>query len=226
MLKKVNNLYRRLYLWSRTVRFSFSISYILSRCLNFIVKIFACHKKVPEYQSVESLNIFLKNLKWSEDSFRLFGIKISHNWIKSPEMIQGSIESGNITQMDCDEFATYAEAALKTVPGMAVFEPKMLTVRWIDIDGKISGHNVAFFSYLPEAKDQLSLIEYAHIGNWGLFKNFKSIEEMAASIAIEANGTLAAYAVVSSLVMESHKICKKNIALYLKGLNDGRPKEK
>jgi len=218
VVKLLSKLYTKFYIWTRCTKLSFSLSHFLSRVLNSVFLFFLSGSQVAEFESVEKLNIFLKGLEWSEDRFRFLGLSISHNWIKDARLIQRSLNRSESIQMDCDEFAAYGEAALSRTPGVNAIEPGMLTVRWIDREGRIKGHNVAYFMYLPDSDQQLSLMKYAHLGNWGLFKNFDSVAAMADDIAKQGGGLLISYARVCDIKLKKHTVCKENIASYIEDI--------
>jgi len=61
-------------------------------------------------------------------------------------------------------------------------------------------------------------MKYAHLGNWGLFKNFDSVAAMADDIAKQGGGLLISYARVCDIKLKKHTVCKENIASYIEDI--------
>ena len=203
-------------LWASTCRLSFSFWHVLSRLLNFLWGLFLAKSEVQKFDSLEALNLFLKGLSWSEDRFEAMNLKISHNWMKDPRLLQTRLNDSKAVQTDCDEFALYAEAALLKMRAISIIEPRVLTVRALTNEGEIKGHNVAVFGYFPSSEVQIEAKRYGHIGNWGLFKGYESIPEVAREIAKQMKGRPIAYCITGELRMKEHRVFRDQVSQALR----------
>ncbi len=187
-------------LFSRT-RFSFWIVYALSRLLSFFY-VLRTRKltKVPQHETLKDVEATLDRLIWNEDSFVVLGFKFKHFWMRGAEEIQWYLENGILPQTDRDEFALYAAKALESVQEAKA--PAVLTVRWINANGDVEGHNMALYSYATQNGFRM----YGHIGNWGHFRGFNSIAKVVESVGKLVGYKPIAYALATtSLKLIAHE---------------------
>jgi len=102
------------------------------------------------YKNVDDIVAFIKTLIWTADSWKQLFDAISY-----PGTVECIGYYGNKKIGDCDEFAIYIATALeKSIENKYITHisnPKLLTVTWIEPDGRPAGHNVCLFSY-PDTK--------------------------------------------------------------------------
>jgi hypothetical protein len=179
---------KKIIIWWSATKLSFWLTYFVSRVANKVHDTLWPGLPVPRYgtviQAVQRLNL----LVWSADVVEAFGLKIKHGWMRSAEWVERKIRTGLKFQTDCDEFAIYAAKMLQFVPG--VFDVKVLTLRWVDAFGDLSGHNTCVFSYMNEDQEK----RYGTLCNWGLKKDYSSMEEAALFFVKASKGTMIAYA--------------------------------
>ena len=175
-----------------TTKFSFWLVYSLSRLLSFLY-IWKTGRiaKLPWCNLLRDIEEALRTLKWSADEFNIGGFTFKHFWMRKAEETQWYLNHNLMPQVDCDEFALYAAEALKGCEEGG--DPRILTVRWTDANGDVQGHNVAIYSYAT----QNWVRQYGHMGNWGHFRGFNSVAQIADSIATQAKGQLLSYAVAT-----------------------------
>lgn len=178
--------------WFQRTKFSFWIVYALSRVLSFFYILKTKHvAKVNPHFLLRDVERTLDRLAWNEDEFIILGFKFKHFWMRSAKEVQWYLNNGIIPQTDCDEFATYAAEALRSVDEAS--DPQILTVRWVTSNGDVKGHNLAIYSY----PIQNGMRMYAHIGNWGHFRGFNSVAKIVENIGTIMGCTTIAYAIVT-----------------------------
>lgn len=151
----------------------------------------AAHKKVIK-------------MKWTSDSWKQLFDAVS-----SPQKVEAIVD-GTEPQpahgTDCDEFAIYLantiDASLidPTVPLQAsepdLHEATMMTVTWVDKNGKYGGHNVCLLEYRKDSGE----VEYRYM-DYGLPNppklNPGEVAEMIVDRYASGGGTLLAYAIHS-----------------------------
>lgn len=112
------------------------------------------------YSSI--VNALRKGELYKSDGPRELWDAIGH-----PEYVQWVLNNDGKSPMgmDCDEHAIYIAAAIKTsilanvFLDAAIVDSNLLTVAWIDRNGKYGGHNVALLSYVG-AKHTFSYMDY------------------------------------------------------------------
>ena len=189
--------------WTNKTKFSFWIIYLLSRLLSVLYIRFT--KKVaplPLFETLKDVELGLEKISYLADEFNLQGYAVPHFWMRTAEETQWLMNKGITSKFgqDCDEFAMYAAKALLQVP--EAMHPMILTVRWVMPDGSLQGHNVALYGYITQ--DWIRL--YGHIGNWGHFRGYNSVAQLATDIAKQGGGSLLSYATASvRLEMKYHE---------------------
>lgn len=146
-----------------------------SRLYRFLKEVFGSRRSVLKpYSKLDDLVHVLENTKWVKD-----GLRESFDAVDDPRRFQYLLERQSIPKSgrDCDEFATYAYSVLRLYPIEGVTLVGVLTVNWwrgwswkLKVWG---GHHVCLIKLGDE---------YAHIGNWGLFRGFASVREAIESV--------------------------------------------
>jgi hypothetical protein len=157
---------RLYYLWSKVYRFVWERQY--QRTLEISV-----------YDSYRALTRVTEKLTWTADGPKQLGDVIS-----SPEWVEYCIRTGTKNVGDCDEFAIYNVAALNRSLDTKAFtgddqlvEAFLMSVMWVDADGKYGGHNVALLVRDFEYHDMYSYIDYDNPG-----KDRMTVREVAQDI--------------------------------------------
>ena len=178
--------------WFNKTKFSFWIVYAISRLLSFlyILRTKRTGTVAPHFL-LRDVERTLDRLVWNEDKFVVLGLAFKHFWMRNAEEIQWYLDNGILPQTDCDEFATYAAKALEGVD--EALSPRVLTVRWVNADGVVEGHNVAIYSY----PIQNGMRMYGHIGNWGHKRGFNSVAQIVNDIARTMESTPISYAITT-----------------------------
>ena len=172
-------------------KLSFLLTYLWSRFLNFCVSHWEEHIYIAPALDTTEANERIGALIWTEDAVDIWGQKIYHGWMRTPQHVQDLINRGLLTIGDCDEFAAYACEILKD--SFNVFNPRMMTIRWQLADGTIEGHNTCVFTYL----DKDMIMKYGRLCNWGLRKSYVSTVDIANFFAKASEGALIAYTEIS-----------------------------
>lgn len=168
-------------------KFAFWLTYMFSRFLNCIVGLTGKYKHSPPV----SFHIFdarerVRELTYRED--KLFGVKA--NWMRPPEYVQHKLDTKQLPDTDCDEFAMFACRILKGTYN--VWNPRVLTIRWVS-KGKVEGHNTCVFEY----QDINGLSKLGTLCNWGLNKGFHNLLEVSKFFASARFGKVIAYCEVT-----------------------------
>lgn len=167
--------------------------YFVARVLNFICVLFRYRQaKVAKFDTMQEIHNQLSKIKWQPDEYIIFGHKFKHGWMRSAEYVQWCVNKDIAPKSDCDEFATYAAKALQSI--LSVQSSGILTVRWITPENKIEGHNVGFYII----KNSNGVETFGHMGNWGHFKGYLSMKQMAIHISQLSRGRLFSYGVADA----------------------------
>ena len=169
---------RGYYAWSKLVRLLLEWRY---------------REPLAQYSHFEQLESALGVMKWKEDPLKgMFDV------ISKPEKVEYLLrrrEGEKVLVGDCDEFAVYAAACLKSMSERGRFHGDMyfMTLNWLDAENKFHGHNICCFYDESER-------EWGHIGNWFNGKaqrGFKSVEELANWWAKQAEGRMIGWALAT-----------------------------
>lgn len=154
----------RLYkFWSKLYRFLFHRKYKKT--------------SINQFLHFDDVKQNIQKLTWTRD-----GIKEFFDAIGSPHWVQhclNEIDNGKKQPkgaLDCDDYAVWCAHAL--IHG---YKNRLLSVVYEKPDGSIGGHMICMNVYsTTENKNNSILYTYkmAHLGNWGVFTDFKSIEDV------------------------------------------------
>jgi hypothetical protein len=102
---------------------------------------------LPLYRTMNAVVADVDQMHWTADGWRQLWDAIS--W---PNAVWGRLRTGNPKVGDCDEFAIFQANVIRNSVRKGCFEPDrpdmkimstfLLTVCWVDKNGKMSGHNV------------------------------------------------------------------------------------
>jgi len=164
--------------------------------LNWILKtVVRRNSPVPRAYTLAEAERRVADLTYSPDIVSIGDLNIRHGFMGSAEWVQWFLDRGRVPQTDCDEFALYAMEILGGVPN--VYIPRLLTIRWQMPDGSIGGHNTCVFEYVkPHNPDTRlnSWFSFATLCNWGLEKDYKTLDEVVRSFPEAFGGKLICYA--------------------------------
>lgn len=170
-------------------KFVFWAVFFFSGIYNFFYKkITKKFAPLPHFSHLKDLEESLERFVWSKDEFTIFRIKFPHFIVKDAEVSQWEIDCGENPVGDCDDWASYAAKALQQMP--EVLNPCLLAVHWTDKQGEVVGHVVAVYRYRTQKFSKL----FGHIGNWGHFRGYNSVSQVAKDIAKMGEGRIIAYA--------------------------------
>lgn len=122
--------------------------------------------RLPEYESLFELSDDVKLMRWRRD-------RAAELWdaVSDPRAVWALHEAGKKCG-DCDDISMFAVDRIVDLirrcelTRYGMINPEcvgMLTLPWIDGDGKAGGHNVCAFRYeCPETRE----IRWAHVSNW------------------------------------------------------------
>lgn len=135
------------YRWSRLYRFLFEWRYR--------------RWSDPAYTSLPQLEKILGQMKWRKDPWWMLFDVISY-----PAAVFKRHQLGKAVG-DCDESAIFAAHVIRDMMARNLLghfrSVGVLTVPWLDKDGKAGGHNVCIVSYISRKANTL---QWGHIGNW------------------------------------------------------------
>ena len=168
---------------------SFWVTFFISKVFNFLMEARGKVSYVfPVAASPEDASKILHRFTWSEDSFRIWCLKFRHPFMMSAEHIQYCLDRGKSVQTDCDEYALYAAELLRSTPDIS--HPRILTIRWLSVDGKRGGHNTCIFNY-----EMTTGVGLGRVCNWGLSKGWTDVDTMARVFSVGMRGQLIGYTV-------------------------------
>lgn len=130
------------------------------------------NNKISENLGLEYVLRCMSFLTWTKDSTKeLWDSCGSPHWV---QYVLNEIILHKRAQprgsLDCDDYSVWAAHALKSD-----FNPKLLSVCWIDKEGKMRGHVMCLCQH-PALKT------WFHIGNWGMSRQFVSLNQMCKNI--------------------------------------------
>lgn len=126
-----------------SVFFGLRLYYIWSHVYRFIWQRQYKGIEIAPCSSYADLATRLRKLKWKADGFKELGdVLMSPHWFQKVLYFGDGKDGSSVG--DCGVFACYAAEVLKQFPDTT---PYILTVMWMDKDGKYGGHNVALVKY-------------------------------------------------------------------------------
>lgn len=158
--------------------------------------------ELSKFATLEEAHEKVMKLKWTSDSWEQLGDAVSCP--EKVEVIVSGIEPQPEHGTDCDEFAIYLTNTIDNslvdpeVPLQAsepdLWEATMMSVMWVDKDGKYGGHNVCLLEYRHDEWSKWRYMDY------GMPSRVMYSTGGIASIVIDRyapGGTLLAYAIHS-----------------------------
>ena len=143
---------RLYYVWSKVYRFLFERKHR--------------DTPIPGFVSMSGVTGFIGKMAWRKDTWVMLFDAIS-----SPQATIARHLAGKKAG-DCDDISLVAAACIRDMlrrgylkETMEVVEVGLLSVPWVDKNGKTGGHNVCAFSYKVPVSGSY-VINWAHMSNW------------------------------------------------------------
>ena len=170
------------------------MTFSFSRVLNWLINLTGKYSlTISPAKSEDEAVRRLSALTWSPDIVEILGKEVKHGWMHTAKWVQVKLDAKEELQTDCDEFSLYALALLEGVSHIS--QPRLMTLRWIDTDGKTAGHNTCLFSYFDS---RTGYLKFGTLCNWGLKKGYRNPKEAVMYFINAKKGDFLAFTISTS----------------------------